>query len=216
MSAKSDTSEPHYLVENSLFFDTPLYFDILSDDDKRGYIDLKKILSDYKFCKSVDRKISFVNQLKHVQKYVERNDSDDWKRGLVCGIIFLENSVAINIQQLIKIFSKCKSSINNLFQKIGFFAHRQGSGIEDELINKFPFSYQEKCSAKNWTVRDCVAGKNPFRDVGSHITNNSAYKNDLINVGTVAIEPRRVINMFVPVKFRYKLLVNNRSIAIQT
>ena len=216
MSGRRSVGEPLYFVKDSLFFDLPMYFDMLNDDDKNRYVDLKQLLSNHKSGKGVDRKKSFVDQLLLIQNYVERDDADDWKRGLVCGIIFLENSIAVNIQQFLKVINKCKSSVNGLFQKIGFSAHPQGSRFDDELINKVPIFQQEKNSVKRWTVRDCIANENPFRCAVSSDISRGIRGVDSVNVGTVAVEPKRVDNMYVPIKFRYKSLITNRNIAIQT
>jgi hypothetical protein len=54
------------------------------------------------------------NILTTVRNFVMWNETDDWKRALVCGICWLNADIAINTRQLRLLLSKCKSSINSM------------------------------------------------------------------------------------------------------
>ena len=145
---------------------------------------------------------AFVQRLQRIRSYVERGDGDDWKRGLVCGIIFLTNSIAIHIQQFRLLLGKCKSSINGSLQQIGFIAHPQGGPIEQELYFKVPIFQREHSEVKKWTVRDNTAPVNPLQT--NLNTENKLLLLDIDNIGFECIEPNPRPLFNVPVKFRYK------------
>ena len=76
---------------------------------------------------------TFAHIIKNIKNFVVRGDKNDYNRGLVCGIIFLNEMfqnkkedvldkeyIAINTKQLRLLLDKCKSSINGSFHQIGF------------------------------------------------------------------------------------------------
>ena len=86
-----------------------------------------------------------------------RGDSEDRNRALVCGIYWLKDSIAINTRQLIKILSKCKSSINGSFQQLGYGTIPAGVDSCGELIKVFPEWNNNFSELRQWTVRQLMS-----------------------------------------------------------
>ena len=123
----------------------PDYWERLNDIDKEKYLMMREQLSSrsnkYRRNKSNE---TFATIIENIKSFVIQGDENDYNRGLVCGLIFLnemfqdcllENSkglenedlnsldkeyVAINTKQLRILLDKCKSSINGSFHQIGY------------------------------------------------------------------------------------------------
>jgi hypothetical protein len=88
-----------------------------------------------------------------IKAYAVRSDSDDLSRSLVCGIVWLSSGIAVNIQQLKLLSSKCKSSINGSFVQLGYLPIPSGADTAGELIQKFPFMKDQFSELRQWTIR---------------------------------------------------------------
>ena len=135
-------------------FETPQYWDILSEEDKKGYRKLQKDLQDLikesgrsKFCKIFPQIVSIL------QKYITKNDSNDYQRSLVCGIVWMDESLALNTRQLITTIQKCKSSINSGFQSIGYQTFPMEPNSAVKLMQVFPFLKNNMSMTRQWTLR---------------------------------------------------------------
>ncbi|EAY12549.1 hypothetical protein TVAG_139290 [Trichomonas vaginalis G3] len=192
----------------------PLHWDLISQADLDDYVTLRKNFYDeIRKSKKGERHDAFIRRLRTIHDFVQRGDKDDWKRGLVCGILFLSKGIAIHIQQFRLLLGKCKSSINGSLQQIGFIAHPQGGPVEQELYSMVPIFQREKSEIKKWTVRDNTLNVILFSDDHKILNNPPELVN---NVGTEAIEP--VMRHFnVPIKFRLKYYhILHTSVATQT
>jgi hypothetical protein len=128
---------------------------ILSPDDVREYLSLRAGFHDeFGKSKKGERLDTFMDQLKRIRKFVERaDDSDNWKRSVVCGIFFLADGFAINIQQLRLLLGRCKSSINGSLQRLHCAVEMPGQSVHPELLARIPASYREGNELKKWTIR---------------------------------------------------------------
>lgn len=192
----------------------PSHWNLISQSDLDEYVQLRKSFYDeIRKSRKGERHDAFIRRLRTIRDFVQRGDQDDWKRGLVCGILFLSNGIAIHIQQFRLLLGKCKSSINGSLQQIGFIAHPQGGPIEQELYKMVPIFQREKSEIKKWTVRDNTLKVN--------LTNSSSEDEEISfdrrdNVGTEVIEPR-MMHFNVPIKFRWKYYhIFHQSIETQT
>lgn len=144
----------------------PMYWPILSDTDKESYSRMRiAFLSPA--CKhrrhhSTEINMEIVNTIKN---YVARQDPDDWKRALVCGICWLPNAIAINTRQLRLLLSKCKSSINALFQNMGYVTMPTTSDYAGSLSKYFPILRDNYAELRKWTIRL----KNPVNQLPNSI-----------------------------------------------
>ena len=102
----------------------PMYWEKLSDTDKRQYLFLRQTLAS-PTCKNRRNRSAqtFSEILQGIKAYVVRGEPADHDRSLVCGVCWLNDKIAINTRQLRLILSKCKSSINGL------------SSLENDCIN---------------------------------------------------------------------------------
>ena len=100
----------------------PAYFNILSKVDQEKYKNLQKELMDFCFnrskknCKIQDME-ECINRIKH---YCIQYDPDDKKRCFVCGLIWQEYGVAVNLCHLQFLLKKCKSSLNTTLRAMGY------------------------------------------------------------------------------------------------
>lgn len=147
---------------------TPAFFEMLSESDQKGYITLRNEIaaSDTKF-KRYKRITSLQEALYAIRTYCVRNDKDDWRRFLVCGICWIGWDIAINTRQLRLLINKCKSSINGAIAKMGYStAPIKGEGFS-ALINVIPFLKGNFVEQRMWTVRKRQIGSPaPSRNFG--------------------------------------------------
>lgn len=132
----------------------PTFFDLLNDSDKEQYLELRNIISNsdkrYKKNKRIE---SLQESLDMIQKFCMKNDSDDWKRFLVCGVCWMGQDIAINTRQLRLLVDKCKSSINGALSKMGYSTAPIKSSITAALLTYIPFLKGNFVEQRQWTVR---------------------------------------------------------------
>jgi hypothetical protein len=137
----------------------PLYWTLLSDPDKAAYLAMRQALSS-SACKHRRNHSKEINQdiVTTIRSFVMRNDADDWKRGLVCGICWLSANIAINTRQLRLLLSKCKSSINAMFQAIGYATVPTTNDYAGALASLFPVIKDNFGELRKWTIRSAKVG----------------------------------------------------------
>jgi hypothetical protein len=113
---------------------------LLSNEDKFQYRQLCKVIEPLTFRTSRDQ-LSMKLQVivNHIRNYSIRNDADDWKRCLICGIAWLDDATAISTRQPRFLIGKCKSSINSGFQSLGYSILPMSSEHASKLTAIFPF-----------------------------------------------------------------------------
>lgn len=132
----------------------PNHWFLLSDDDRSGYLELRsRFYDEISKSRRGERIEVFVDRLNLVREYIDREETDKWKRCIVCGITFLENALAINIQQLRMLLGKCKSSINGSLQQLGYTAKPSTREIDLELQQIVPIFGDDHAEFKKWTIR---------------------------------------------------------------
>ena len=151
----------------------PKYWNLLNESDKEGYWQLRSALAS-PICKNRRNKSiqTFNDVINTIKAYVVRKDEGDLGRSLVCGIIWLEDGIAINTHQLRMIISKCKSSINGSFQALGYGTIPTGADSAGELIRKFPFMRNNFAELRQWTVRQKISKSQPPSKLSELITQN--------------------------------------------
>ncbi|OHT02399.1 hypothetical protein TRFO_30529 [Tritrichomonas foetus] len=164
---------------------TPQYWDLIPKDDQIQYQELREQLSapKYKNRRNKSHEV-FKDMIELIHSFSVRGDDFDWKRSLVCGIIWLDSSIAINTHQLRLLVDKCKSSINGSFQSIGYETVPTGTESASELISKFPFMRNNFAELRQWTVRQKLL--NPLPQISSP----SDVPSSLITIKTNSISPK--------------------------
>jgi hypothetical protein len=164
----------------------PTYFQILSDDDKRGYLELRRGLEPLSVRSDKDQlQVRFEVILTRIQLFALRHDEHDWKRCLVCGIAWLDGAVAMNMRQLALLIPKCKSSINTGFQTMGYAVVPMTSRHIARLVRLFPFLMENANTMRQWTLRAHPGHKarspDPARPAGLPSKTFSGRIEDLLN-----------------------------------
>jgi hypothetical protein len=182
-------------------FHHPTHWHLLSSNDAQEYI---RLANQFHATPGKSRKgariESFSHSLNKIRRFIESDDEDHWKRSLACGIFFLPDCLALNIQQLCILIGKCKSSINGSLQQMGYTAQPQSPGLETSFLAQLPGQYREMNELKNWTIRRKPQSGGPF--VVPVPTNLSATNTVVEKPIDGQINPR----MPCPVKWRYKFM----------
>jgi hypothetical protein len=132
----------------------PEYWTLLSDDDKKHYRQLRKLIDPLSLRTARDQlSTKFQVILNQIQHYSIRTNSDDWKRCVVCGIVWLDGALAISTRQLRKLIGKCKSSINAGLQSLGYSPAPMSSYHASQLLALLPFLHQNSSDFRQWTIR---------------------------------------------------------------
>lgn len=136
------------------YFTLPKYFERLSIDDQCRYMQLREDISK-SFLQSKNAKIcdNFQNVFDLIRGYVNREPSSENDRALVCGIMWVDDKIIINTRQLQLVIGKCKSSINNGIQTIGYVSMPTSADIAVVIGRRFPFLKNSFAELRQWTVR---------------------------------------------------------------
>jgi hypothetical protein len=126
----------------------------LSEQDKFLYVCLKSSVAS-KAAKSLRnlRLDTFSDTLDAIKTFICRNDKDDPLRGMVCGIFWLADGLAVNIHRLRQLVPKCKSSINGSLQKLGFTVNLGRSECAQTITAVFPVLKENNAEIRKWTIR---------------------------------------------------------------
>lgn len=145
--------------------DFPSYFTLLPAEDQVSYERLKGEIST-SFAQQKNTRISdnFGVVIQMLKEYIYRTDREDERatRSLVCGIVWEGDTIAINTRQLRFIIGKCKSSINNGFQAIGYNSIQTTPEIASLLTKLYPFLRNNFSEMRQWTVRQLKHSTNKF------------------------------------------------------
>jgi hypothetical protein len=133
----------------------PQYWDLLPDEDKAAYNRLKHEFSVGSLRRgprshSAD---TFDGMLEAIREFAERDDGNDWRRFLVCGVCWMDHAIAINTRQLRLLVSKCKSSINGSLQKMGYATNLSHGESWKALFPHIPILKDHFSELRQWTIR---------------------------------------------------------------
>ncbi|OHT05304.1 hypothetical protein TRFO_27001 [Tritrichomonas foetus] len=136
------------------YFLFPKYWNLLSETDRYQYSIMRAEMSSPSNKNQRNKRIeTFTDALDKIKKFAIREDNDDWKRCLVCGICWLPEGIAINTHQLRILIFKCKSSINGSLQKMGFNVNLGRTDAANAMVNSIPFLKDNSSELRQWTVR---------------------------------------------------------------
>lgn len=139
-----------------LEYDDRIYghMNLLNETDLAEYHKLRrKFLTEVANSKRGEKVDVFTQRIHQIKEYVVKNDQDDWRRSFATGVIYLKDSIAINIKQLIHLLGKCKSSINGSLHHLGYVARPASKESDDELVVTIPYFNQNRRELKRWTIR---------------------------------------------------------------
>ena len=203
--------------------ETPEYWDILSEEDRKQY---QKMQQDFSsgVLKRVrnSRAETFDEILEIIKKFCVKNDDEDWKRYLVCGVCWMDSAIAINTRQLRLLVCKCKSSINGSLQKMGYTTNMAHSESWKILFPKIPLLKDHFPELRKWTIRykpseaeamkhETAAAKNkissPIQPTNDDKNIESSPNVNQTSEESSPQEERPVLSLpSVPLKFRQKMM----------
>ncbi|KAH0793426.1 potassium/sodium hyperpolarization-activated cyclic nucleotide-gated channel 1 [Histomonas meleagridis] len=149
----------------------PMFWDLINDVDKAAYLKIQNTLAS-SACKHRRHHSKAINNdiLLTIKSFILRGDEDDWKRSLVCGIGWINDSVVINTRQLRILISKCKSSINAMFQNSGYVTVSTTNEFSSAMSQYYPAIKDNFSEIRKWTVRclkDHTADNHPVDNTGT-------------------------------------------------
>jgi hypothetical protein len=136
----------------------PNHWSILTESDQAQYRQLQLLMEPLSFRTSREESpVKFQIILDHIKQFAVRHNSDDWKRCLVCGIIWLDSAVAISPKQLSMLIGKCKSAINAGFQALGYVGTAMSPAYAVALFHIFCNLDRKGNEIRQWSVRESSA-----------------------------------------------------------
>jgi hypothetical protein len=190
-------------------FQEPSHWHLLSESDAQAYLELRtRFQEDQGKSRKGERLDSFTDRLEKARLFIDREPIDSWKRSLVCGVFFLGDALALNIQHLRILISKCKSSINGSLQQLGYSAPFPAHALEQQLLGRLPSNFRDSGELKKWTfrVKHCEeqsVPQTPFV-VPLPLRYPPPPPPQHLNVESEAIQAQLTRKIPCPVKWRYK------------
>jgi hypothetical protein len=102
------------------------------------------------------RQVIFMKEVLAVLQYIERSTENAEVRSIVTGLCFHGPFVCINTRALKGILCRCKSSINGLFQELGYGQWRARYDREFVLL-AMPSLKKDPGMLRQWTIRQVAA-----------------------------------------------------------
>jgi hypothetical protein len=152
--------------------------------------------------KKGERLDDFTDRIEKVHLFIDREPFESWKRSLVCGIFFLSDALALNIQHFRILIGKCKSSINGSLQQLGYHAQFPVDLLEQQLLARLPLNFRASGDLKKWTFR--VKKSEAISVPRTPFVVPLPIQNQQLNVESEAIQPHMARKIPCPVKMRYK------------
>ena len=133
----------------------PDFYDLLTPSEREEYQELaRRVGSPENRYNRNRRLVTLQEQLDDIRSFCIRHDGRDSERSLVCGICWLsDNTIAINVRQLIRLFRKSKSSINGALAKLTYETVPTKDEDEQALFNTLPYLRAHYLEQRQWTIR---------------------------------------------------------------
>lgn len=141
--------------ERSLYADIPgHYWMLMSEEDRTEYLALRAKFRNHQTSTQRDRSTpSILQDLGQILAFVDKQAAGREYRAIVCGVYKHGNYLCVNTQQLKSTMNRCKSSINNGFQQLGFSSVK--TRMRQHLIDIIPCLNGDPVTLRRWTVRSC-------------------------------------------------------------
>jgi len=191
----------------------PANFNLLSGADQQEFLALKDKFHAVTARAGKGERLDVLSErLALIRQFIERGDEDDSTRTAVCGIFFLRDSLAVNIQSLRILLGKCKSSINGSLQRLGYSAEPHGCDADEEFLSRVPGPLRQGSELRTWSIRRRAATAERRAPFVIQLPLSCT-----VGVETEAIEAAARRRFPCPIKCRYKYFdILQRSVSIQT
>lgn len=137
------------------------YWENLSFEDKTEYLRLKEVFHSPTSNPARERgPYTILDDLKTVVSYVNRRPDNKENRSLVSGLFYAGNFICVNTRQLKLLIKRCKSSINNGFQQLGYVSDK--SKVKQSILSVLPSLVNDTALLRQWTVRTAESNTVPL------------------------------------------------------
>ncbi|OHT00797.1 hypothetical protein TRFO_07779 [Tritrichomonas foetus] len=128
------------------------FWELLPCEDKIEFISLREALHAQHCSIHKDHTNStFQNDLQMIYAFIERRPDQKEIRSIVSGICFAGNYICVNTRQLKHFIGRCKSSINNGFQQLGYVSAK--TKVRNCIISALPSLLHDPALLRQWTMR---------------------------------------------------------------
>lgn len=138
-------------LDFSKFIISSPYWNKISQDDQTELIRLRNQLHQ-KVTKN-SRLISFSDDLTKILEYIEHDDIGREWRCILIGIAFAGSYICVNTRQLKTFLGRCKSSINELLQHLGYFSVKEKTKTKTYVLSIIPYLINDRGLLRQWSVR---------------------------------------------------------------
>ena len=164
----------------------PRFADLLSEKDLDLYRSLRSNLSSPSCRNCRNKRLENFNEmLNSIKEFSIRNDGDDWKRCLVCGVCWISDGIAINTHQLTVLLGKCKSSINGSLHRMKYVPFPSSNQASKELMELIPLLKNSFAELRQWTLR-----KQVVYTPQPQLKDESESKVETKNIGAITPKPK--------------------------
>lgn len=115
-------------------------------------MDFEIIKNKLMFLQNREGKESFQKQIMILKQYIESDESQAESRSIQCGIAFHNQCICVSIGNLKNTLGKCKSTVNNCLQQMGYKSIQSKSSANVILYEAIP-SLKTSGNARKWSVR---------------------------------------------------------------
>lgn len=142
--------------DNSSNIEKSSFYYLLSPSDQLQYQALQRRLSSTDNRYNRNKRIEvFKENLDEIKRFCLRNDEDDWKRFIACGICWIDDGICVNTRQIRILFGKSKSAINGALQLMGYDTTPPKGNDAAPLIEAIPFLKDNFAEQRQWSIRKC-------------------------------------------------------------
>ena len=135
--------------------ESPRYLELLNAEDLAKFRVLQQTLSSQACRNCRNKRVeTFGEMLTVVRLFCMRNDDDDWKRCLACGVCWYQQYLCINIRQFHLLIDKCKSSINGSLHRLSFVMIPNRVHCMNIIGDAIPYLKEHPSEAREWSVRE--------------------------------------------------------------
>jgi hypothetical protein len=135
------------------------YWNQLQKEDKDAYIELRNTFTGENSPSKIRHQAAFQKDLNQVRSYIESRKEQQDIRSVVCGIYFGPKFVCVNTRQLRFLIGRCKSSINNGLQNLGYTSSKQRA--RQVIVSALPSLAQNTSMLRQWTLRSAEQSSSP-------------------------------------------------------
>jgi hypothetical protein len=132
----------------------PDHWSLLSENDKEVYRRIRTALSAPSTRDKRYKRIGeFTEIAGAIENFINADETDRWKRCLVCGWCRFADGLAVNVAQFKRLVFKCKSSISGSLKGMGYDIVLSRPALCQELLRQIPYLENHPAELRQWTVR---------------------------------------------------------------